>query len=143
MCFSIRQVEWPAFNTSLPARHENITQHLLPFSLLIIGRIDQGPEILRFLAAACKNCPVGSPCPSDVLSNIYFFEGFGEEFSSVLFLIGGLLPARLTFQRIQSLTALVDRLSFVRITCAAHHILENLVKGTPSLLFGFVLYNHE
>uniref|UniRef100_A0A0K0DPF6 WD_REPEATS_REGION domain-containing protein n=1 Tax=Angiostrongylus cantonensis TaxID=6313 RepID=A0A0K0DPF6_ANGCA len=49
--------------------------------------------------------------------------------------VGGLPAVRLTSRGIQSLTALVHRLPFIRITCLAHLIFDCLAYRTASLIF--------
>ncbi|EYB90844.1 hypothetical protein Y032_0213g2286 [Ancylostoma ceylanicum] len=48
---------------------------------------------------------------------------------------GGLPVGCVTFREVQSLTALVQRWSFRRITCPAHLILLNLAYTAASLIF--------
>ncbi|EYC00699.1 hypothetical protein Y032_0113g357 [Ancylostoma ceylanicum] len=49
--------------------------------------------------------------------------------------VGGLPVVRFTFRGVQSLTALVQRWSFWRITCPAHLILLGLAYTAASLIF--------
>ncbi|KAJ1353880.1 hypothetical protein KIN20_010649 [Parelaphostrongylus tenuis] len=80
---------------------------------------------------AFKSSPVGPPGSRDSLNIIFSLYTYREEIGPT----GRLSPVeRLMSQEIQSVTALVRRLSLKRIMCSAHLIFNILACGTASLI---------
>uniref|UniRef100_A0A0K0CXP6 Intersectin-1 n=1 Tax=Angiostrongylus cantonensis TaxID=6313 RepID=A0A0K0CXP6_ANGCA len=91
------------------------------------------PNKFPSFLVACKSSPVGPPRSRYSSSIISFFLGLFVKNSDHR--VGGPAAVRLTSRGIQSLTALVHRQSFIRITFPAYLIFDCLAYRTASLIF--------